>query len=255
MKKNQITFDMIYDVVTKKCKSKKVLKKNQPIIIMVIFHTFPDVLSDLNNYFLTAKTYVNTTSHLAVAAAKLAILNPLVTGSAEAWDVIYPASVGDNSTHNNRTKRNILIGKIEHCLLDIYDNIPADLWTVDDRSALRRPLKAVTHTHSTVYPNAPTIEVNNIQHLGITLKMVNPATPGSQQVPAKQHMHLETCIGAAGLADADIPWAGGEEVTHFLHSIHFSEVQVGKTAYFRVCYESTRKERSVYSAICKAVIA
>ena len=256
MKKTQIvTIEMLYYGITRKCKSKKQLKHIQPMILMAIFHTFPDVLIDLDAYFLAATAYVNTTTHLAVSTAKLDVLNALMTGTPEAWDVIYPASVGDNSTHNNRTKRNILIGKIEHTLLDIYDNIPADLWTVDDRSALRRPLKATTHTHSTAYGNAPTIEVYNIQHLGITLKMVNPSTPGNQHLPAKQHMHLETFVGAERVADADIKWEAGDSITHFLDSIHYSEAQVGMTAYFRVCYESTRGERSGFSNGGKVIIA
>ncbi len=254
MKPKTVTPEMIYFLLTRKVKSKKTLKNIKPIILMALFKTFPDVLGDLNTYFTNATAFVNTTTHLAVSAAKLDVLNPLMTGSVNAWDVIYPASIGDNSNHNFRTKRNILIGKIEVCLLDIFDNIPKDLWTVDDRSTLRRPEKATTHTHSTEYPNAPTIETNNIQHLGITLKFTNPATPGTQEIPAKQHMYLETFIGPAGLADADIKWSDGENLTHFLDTIHYSDAQVGLTAYHRVCYESTRKERSVYSAVHKVVI-
>lgn len=254
MKKTNLQLVMLSLVLTMKVKSEVKTKPQKFIILIGVFHTFPSVLGELNTYFTNAAAYVNTTAHLAVSAGKLAILNPLMTGSVNAWDVIYPASIGDNSNHNFRTKRNILIGKIEVCLLDIFDNIPKDLWTVDDRSTLRRPEKATTHTHSTVYPNAPTIETNNIQHLGITLKFTNPATPGTQEIPAKQHMYLETFIGPAGLADADIKWSDGENVTHFLDTIHYSDAQVGLTAYHHVCYESTRKERSVFSAVHKVVI-
>ena len=255
MKNKSITIGQIYNAIAKQYKSKKIVKKNKPIIIMVLFHTFPDILGELNTYFLGATNYLNSTPHLAVDPAKLIVLNGLITGSVNAWDVIYPASVGDNSSHNYRTKRHILIGKIEICLLDIYDNIPKDLWTVDDRSALRRPEKATTHTHSTAYGNAPTIETYSIQHLGISLKLLNPATPASQEVPVKQHMILEWFIGPAGLADADIKWDNSKSVSHFLDTEHYTDGQVGLTAYFHVCYESTRHERSVFSAVHKVTIS
>jgi hypothetical protein len=236
-------------------KSKSKTKKSGHIILMATFHTFPSVLADLSVYFFAATAYLNSTPHLLIKPAKLEILNPLMTGSSEAWDVIYPTSIGDNSSHNFRTKRNTLIGKIEHSLLDIYDNIAKDLWTVDDRSTLRRPLKSEAHVNSKEYPNSPTIETYNIQHLGITLKLTNPATPETQEVPAKQHMYLETFVGKAGIADADIPWTDGENVTHFLYTHHYSDSQVGLTAYFHVCYESTRKERSVFSIVHSVAIA
>ena len=249
MKKLNLQLVMLTLVLTMKAKSELKTNKNKYIILMAVFKTFPDVLTDLNTYFVDATLYLNTTPHLMVNPAKLLILNPLMTGSVNAWDVIYPASIGDNSSHNFRTKRNTLIGTIEHCMLDIFDNIPKDLWTVDDRSALRRPEKSTAHVHSKEYPNAPTIEIYNIMHLGITLKMVNPATPETQELPGKQHMYLETFIGPAGIADADIKWTDGENITHFLETIHYSASQVGLTAYFRVCYESTRKDRSVWSEV------
>lgn len=255
MKKVNLQLVMLTLVITMKAKNDVKTNPNKYMILMALFHTFPTVLSDLNTYFVNATLYVNGTPHLAVSAGKLLVLNNLMAGGPETWAVIYPASIGDNSNHNFRTKRNVLIGKIEHALIDIYDNIPKDLWTVDDRSALRRPEKATTHTHSTAYANAPTIETYNIQHLGISLKLTNPATPETQEVPAKQHMYLETFVGAAGIADADIKWTDGQNVTHFLETIHYSESQVGLVAYFRVCYESTRKERSVFSVIHKVIVA
>ena len=68
-------------------------------------------------------------------------------------------------------------------------------------------------------------------------------------------MYLETFIGPAGIADADIKWVDGENLTHFLDTIHYTDAQVGLTAYHHVCYESTRKDRSVFSAVHKVVIA
>jgi hypothetical protein len=255
MKKVKIQLVSTLLIYALKLKGNPKTNKVGHILLMAVFHTFPNALGELNSYFLTATAYLGSTPHLLINPLKLAALNALMTGSSETWDVIYPASIGDNSTHNFRTKRNILIGKIEVILLDIYDNIGKDLWTVDDRSTLRRPEKSDSHKHSTVYPNSPVIETYNIQHLGITLKLTNPATPTSQEVPAKQHMYLETFVGPAGIADADIKWTDGENVTHFLYTHHYSEGQVGLTAYFRVCYESTRKERSVFSIVHSVVIA
>lgn len=255
MKKFNLQLVMLTLVLTMKAKNDVKTNKNKYIILMAVFHTFPATLVDLDVYLRAATLYLNSTPHLMVNPAKLAILNPLMTGSVNAWDVVYPASVGDNSNKNFRTKRHNLIGEIEPCLLDIFDNIPKDLWTVDDRSALRRPEKATTRTHSKEYGNAPTIETYNIMHLGITLKFTNPATPETQELPPMQHMYLETFIGPAGIADADIKWADGENLTHFLDTIHYLETQVGLVAYHRVCYESTRKERSVFSVVHKVIIA
>jgi hypothetical protein len=229
--------------------------KNRLIVLMAVFHTFPPGLADLNTYFTEVTVYLNTTAHLMVSVARLATLNGLVTTGLINWATIYPLSIGANSTHNARVHRHNLIGLIEACLLDIFDNIPEGLYTVEDRSALRRPEKATTHTHATVYPNAPTIETVHIQHLGQTLKLTDPSHPDSQHLPAKQMLHLETYIGVAGILDADIKWGIGEAVSHFLYTEHFTDAQVGMTLYQRACYESTRHEKSDYSPVIRNVIS
>src|SRR5665213_1110114 len=212
-------------------------KRKSVFVLMATFHTFPTELELLSAYFVYATSYVNAQAHLAVSPLKLAVLNGLMNTDAINWTATYPLSIGANATHNARVRRHTLIGLIEKCLLDIYDNIPLDLWTSDDRNNLRRPLKATTHTHSTAYANAPTLSLVLIQHLATTIRLLDGSHPDSQHLPAKQMIHLENYVGKAGILDADIPWGEGEAVTHFLDTEHFTDAQVGMTLYQHACYE------------------
>ncbi len=63
----------------------------------------------------------------------------------------------------------------------------------------------------------PQMSLETNAHLGHTLRFQNPKTPESGAIPEGQEIYLESYMGEANMADADIPFANGMKVTHQLY--------------------------------------
>jgi hypothetical protein len=137
----------------------------------------------------------------------------------------------------------------------IYGDIPQSVLTSDDRIALRRPLHSHSHTPANKMSVAPTLTLESMIHLQHILRLQNPLTPDSKEMPAKQHIILEYFIGAADLHDDAIHFGNAKTITTFLYGVAFTDADVNQTIYYRVCYENTKGVRSVWSATMPKVIA
>lgn len=102
---------------------------------------------------------------------------------------------------------------------------------------------------------APQFAVDKIIRGEHTLRFSNPQDPASKAMPLGQKIILRTAIGAANIADDQIPWTGSLTVKRFLHNVNYTAGDKAKTAYYTACYESNRGERGPFSAVVEAVIA
>lgn len=218
---------------------------------------FPRKNKDFNVHLTGAVPYINVNSvRLRVDSDNLIELNDLYDNPTTGWEFIYPLALSDgNGTKNARKKRDILRGKIEKLLLDIFGDIPKSVLTTDDRSALRLNLKKKGKTRAPKMKSSPLMSLDRIMHLSHRLRFKNPLTPDSFAMPYKQHIVVECYIGAAGIADKNITWGNAQDVTRFLFSKSFTDVDVTMTIYYRCCYENTRGERSPWSKVVKSAIS
>ena len=218
---------------------------------------FPRKNKLFNQHLVGTVPYINDNSiRLRVNGDYLSTLNSLIDDPSEGWTYIYKLTAGDGTaTKVLRKKRNILRKKIEKILLAIFKDIPFSLLTTEDRSALRLNQPKETKTRAPKMKKAPILSLEKMQHLSHKLRFKNPETAESSAMPYKQHIVLETYIGAAGIKDKDIPWANAQDVTRFLYTKSFTEADVLKYAYYRCCYENSRGERSIWSKIIKVAIA
>ncbi len=242
-----------------------VLKQNRGknhkllIIATIALHdrVFPVKWEDFNAFVTEATIYLNANKvRLGILLANMTILADLINNETTGWIFVYEKTT--NSLTKNkpwRDKRDVLRGKIVAIMNIIFGDIMESVYTSDDRIALRHPLHVTHSTPSTKMLVSPKLSMESIIHLQQILRLQNPETPDSAEMPDKQHIVLEYFIGLPGLAADAIHFADAKTVTTFLYGVAFEESNAGKTIYYRACYESTRGERSVWSAILSAVIA
>ncbi len=242
-----------------------VLKRNRGknhrhlIIVTIALHNrvFPIKWDEFNTFATEATIYLNANRvRLGISVPNMGILSDLIDNVTTGWVFVYEKTTNSVARNKSwRDKRDVLRGQIVEIMNIIFGDIMESVYTSDDRIALRHPLHVTHKTPSTKMLTSPKISMETIIHLQQILRLQNPETPDSAEMPLKQHIVLEYFIGLPGLAADDIHFADAKTVTTFLYGVAFLETNAGKTIYYRACYESTRGERSVWSAIFSAVIA
>ena len=217
---------------------------------------FPPKLAEFNQYLGIAVPWINSESvRLGVSTGNLTALNNLYTGVGLGWTTIYPQTIDESTaTKTLREQRDTLRINIEKRMRLIFGDIPQSVLTAEDRTKLRLKAPDTIPTPAGVMDHAPDCDVEKTIHLQHTLRITDPENPDSDAMPDKQKVVLETGLGAAGLPDTGIQWGSSRNITRFLTNVPFTDADVGKTAYYRCCYENTRGERSVWSATASAVI-
>jgi len=217
---------------------------------------FPPKLADFNEYLLISVPWLNSENvRLGVSAGNLTDLNAFYSGVGTGWTTVYPKTADEaTATKPLRDQRDTLRINIEKKMRLIFGDIPDSVLTAEDRTKLRLKAPDTIPTAAGVMDHSPDIDIEKTTHLQHTLRISDPANPDSDAMPDKQKVVLEVAVAAADVPDPQIQWGNSRNVTRFLHNVTFTDADVGKTAYYRCCYENTRGERSVFSATSSAVI-
>ena len=101
----------------------------------------------------------------------------------------------------------------------------------------------------------PTMIEEELSHLMIKLRFLNSKTPSSRAMPKGNKLFLETYVGVAGIADADLVFGNGIVIGEAFYTFLFADDEVGKTCYFRSYYQNNKGDRSPASLILRIVIA
>jgi hypothetical protein len=102
--------------------------------------------------------------------------------------------------------------------------------------------------------NAPLLSFDPSVHTVQTLRFGNPDDPHTQSIPAGQKILLERFVGEKNLDPSTINFGGAQIVTRFLHTVQYTEADVGKWVYVRACYVNTRGEQGPFSVVASAVV-
>jgi len=220
---------------------------------------FPPKLTEFNDYVNIAIPYLDTNAvRLKVPALPLAAVKLLHSDliNNNGWLQVYPLTIDEvTATKALRNRRDFLRPEIEKTMRIIFDDIPESVLTENDRLKLRLKKRDTVPTAAVVMDHAPDMDVEKFIHLQHTLRFSDPENPDSDEMPENQKIILENHVGVAGIADDQIPFSNAKNITRFTHIAVYTEAEVGKTAYYRACYESTRGERSAWGAVVKAVVA
>jgi len=172
------------------------------------------------------------------------------------WNGVYLKTVDKSvATTSLRNERNGLRKKMEKEIRDAYADIPRSALTTADYAELNLKQRDLVRTRPAKMDHAPVMGLRSMGHTVHTLHFRNPATPDSQGQPKGQKIILEYFIGEPGLKPADIPYNRNRTVTRFLYMVMHDAKDVGKTIYYRCCYENTRGERGPHSNVLSLLIA
>ena len=209
---------------------------------------------DNNSFFGTSIVYIAVPANktrLQVSTAS----ETLLTGNLTLWDdnwTLYD-NVNTNTTPVTKEKTR-LIGIMKDGCRTVFGAIPDALLTTAEREALRIFLRKAG-SPIVVADFRPLLVEEEISHLLIKIRIINTKTPSSRSMPKGNKLFLETYIGAAGIADADLVFGNGIIITNAFYTFLFDAEDAGKTCYFRAYYQNTRGDRSPVSLILSIVIA
>lgn len=230
------------------------------ILSIIHFRTFPDKLPDFNTYVVNGVAYMIANSPRLVNAADLASMDLLFNVSSPVgfdWKTIWTKTTTGETIGSEYWNglRSVRRHEIEQLFLDIFDKIAESTWTALDRSTLRRPAKSTSRTPVDILDYAPTMTMVDKWHLGMKFHFHNPLTPETDAMPPNQHIILEYFISGKGLDPATIAFGNATEVRRFLHSLAFTEANVGSYIYVRCRYVNSKGEPSLYwsAIICELI--
>ena len=168
------------------------------------------------------------------------------------WKVYDDESLSNKLSQKEKVD---LRSKIEVCLRRIYLDLPVSVLTTEDKITLN--IKGYSNdkgSHISLVDFSPRMIGKENEHLYQTLRLQNPKTPDSMEMPHGHWVYLENFIGEAGMKDVDIVFGNGKNVSKALHSTEFTLKDVGKTSYYRSSYENNTGKRGPVSRVLSIMI-
>ena len=74
-------------------------------------------------------------------------------------------------------------------------------------------------------------------------------------MPKGNKLFMETYVGVAGIADADLVFGNGVVIGDAFYTFLYDDDEAGQTCYFRSYYQNAKGDRSPASLILRIVIA
>lgn len=210
--------------------------------------------SENNSFFGTSVAYISVPANktrLQISTAS----ETQIGGDWVLWDDNWQL-YDDTSTCTAPViaEKNRLMGVMKADCRAVFGGIPDALLTTADRTALRLFLRKAPSVN-VVANFRPTMVEEEISHQLIKLRLINSKTPSSRAMPKGNKIFLETYVGLAGIADADLVFGNGIVIGNAFYTFLFAAEEVGKTCYFRAYYQNNKGDRSPVSLILRIVIA
>jgi len=171
------------------------------------------------------------------------------------WDDnwVLHSNVNTNTSTIN-TEKDRLMGVMKVDCRTVFGGIPDALLTTADRAALRL-FQRKQPSPIVVADYRPTMVEDYMTHLMIRLRFINSKTPSSRAMPKGNKLFMETYIGLAGIADADLVFGNGVVIGDAFYTFLYDDDEAGQTCYFRSYYQNAKGDRSPASLILRIVIA
>jgi len=220
---------------------------------MTVSVRFPVKDTDFDAYVVALIIYIllliNKTKFAILAENETLLVDDVSAWSANRVKVLAPNQ--STTTVINEQKR--LKAKIKVDFPAVLCKINPDVLTIADRFALRLFLRK-PNTPNLVASWCPSFIVIFISHLLIKFKFINTDTPKSRKMPKGNRIYFETYIGLPEIADKDIVFGSGVNISKAFYTMTFTAENSGKTLYARAYYENKKGERSPVSLIINVLI-
>ncbi|WP_396155448.1 hypothetical protein [Flavobacterium macrobrachii] len=210
---------------------------------------FPSKEADLNSYFQIAVPYLlENRIRLLISQAN----QDLISLKLEAWNEIFPQS--QNSNTKTKTIIQIKDGAKEElmtALRAVYADIPASIWTLEDRNTLNVHERSTTRTPAPVPTTVPIGQVNTSRRLEHTISFTNE--DGSSAKPFGVHgCQIWYKIGTPAVDPSELSFMFTDTSSPHIHQ--FNGEHVGKNVYYWLRWENTRGETGPWSDVVMATI-
>ena len=210
---------------------------------------FPSKEADLNSYFQIAVPYLlENRIRLLISQAN----QDLIELKLEAWNEIFPQS--QNSNTKTKTIIQIKDGAKEElmtALRAVYADIPASVWTLEDRNTLNMPERSTSKTPAPVPTTVPIGQVNTSRRLEHTISFTNE--DGSLAKPfGVRGCQIWYKIGTPAVDPSELSFMFTDTASPHIHQ--FSGEHVGKNVYYWLRWENTRGETGPWSDVVMATI-
>jgi hypothetical protein len=210
---------------------------------------FPSKETDLNIYFNVVVPYLlENRIRLLISQAN----QDLISLKLEAWNEIFPQS--QNSNTKTKTIIQIKDGAKEElmtALRAVYADIPASIWTLEDRNTLNVHERSTTRTPAPVPTTVPIGQVNTSRRLEHTISFTNE--DGSSAKPFGVHgCQIWYKIGTPAVDPSELSFMFTDTSSPHIHQ--FNGEHVGKNVYYWLRWENTRGETGPWSDVVMATI-
>jgi hypothetical protein len=210
---------------------------------------FPSKETDLNIYFNVVVPYLlENRIRLLISQAN----QDLISLKLEAWNEIFPQSQNSNT----KTKTIIQIKdeakeELMTALRAVYADIPASIWTIEDRNTLNMPERSTSKTPVPVPTTVPIGQVNTSRRLEHTISFTNE--DGSSAKPFGVHgCQIWYKIGTPAVDPSELSFMFTDTSSPHIHQ--FNGEHVGKNVYYWLRWENTRGETGPWSDVVMATI-
>jgi len=210
---------------------------------------FPSKEADLNSYFQIAVPYLlENRIRLLISQAN----QDLISLKLEAWNEIFPQS--QNSNTKTKTIIQIKDGAKEElmtALRAVYADIPASIWTLEDRNTLNVHERSTTRTPAPVPTTIPIGQVDTSRRLEHTISFTNE--DGSLAKPfGVRGCQIWYKIGTPAVDPSELSFMFTDTSSPHVHQ--FNGELAGQNVYYWLRWENTRGETGPWSDVVMATI-
>jgi len=210
---------------------------------------FPSKETDLNIYFNVVVPYLlENRTRLLISQAN----QDLIDLKLVAWNEIFPQSQNDNT--KTKTIIQIKDGAKEElmtALRAVYADIPASIWTLEDRNTLNVHERSTTRTPAPVPTTVPIGQVDTSRRLEHTISFTNE--DGSLAKPfGVRGCQIWYKIGTPAVDPSELSFMFTDTSSPHIHQ--FNGEHVGKNVYYWLRWENTRGETGPWSDVVMATI-
>lgn len=210
---------------------------------------FPSKEADLNSYFQIAVPYLlENRIRLLISQSN----QDLIELKLEAWNEIFPQS--QNSNTKTKTIIQIKDGAKEElmtALRTVYADIPASIWTLEDRNTLNVHERSTTRTPVPVPTTIPIGQVDTSRRLEHTISFTNE--DGSLAKPhGVRGCQIWFKVGEAPIDPSELNYMATDTASP--HIYHFNGELAGKNVFYWLRWENNRGEVGPWSDAVMATI-
>ena len=210
---------------------------------------FPSKEADLNLYFQTAVPYLITNK----TRLFVSVINQTgLTAELTAWTNLYPVSQNANTrTKSVVENKDVAKASLMTRLRSVYADVPASVWTTEDRNTLNIGVRDGVKTKTPVPTTKPIGQVDTSHRLEHTISFIDE--DGSMGKPdGVRGCQIWFKINTPAIDPSELSYMATDSATPYNYK--FNGENAGKPVYYWLRWENTLGEAGPWSDVVMATI-